>query len=440
MGAVDHEVGTVADKVVVVYDWGAASPWEIATGLAEFNRIEFVVAESDHATAVLPVLRDLGHVVPLREWSATAWGGDSPSAILTFSERMLRTTAELAAALDLPFHSPAVAAGLTDKLRQRERLARAGVETVAHRGVSSLADWPTAVAHVGLPAVLKPTRGEGSRHTHLITDESRGRDIAAALLLDGSGELNLILEEYLQGHGAGPFGDYVSVESVVSRGKVSHLELTGKFALAEPFRETGQFWPACLGAGECEAVTALAEQALLALDVQYGITHTEVKLTAAGPRIIEVNGRLGGHINELASRATGIDVIRLAGRAALGSPVAVEPPPLSGVYFQYNNPAPTEPCRLERVVGRHDVTRVPEIDAYRLYAKPGTELSAGVGTAMLDLICGRAKDHHHMVNVVDDALDRLSFVFSNARGEFTRSAVSLRGPSPSAEVLVSDRL
>ena len=44
----------------------------------------------------------------------------------------------------------------------------------------------------------------------------------------------------------GPYAAYVSVESVAAAGVISHLALTGRFPLAENFRETGFFIPAAL--------------------------------------------------------------------------------------------------------------------------------------------------------------------------------------------------
>ena len=54
----------------------------------------------------------------------------------------------------------------------------------------------------------------------------------------------------------GTYAAYVSVESVVAGGEISHLALTGRFPLAENFRETGFFIPAALDAGEQGEVLA----------------------------------------------------------------------------------------------------------------------------------------------------------------------------------------
>jgi hypothetical protein len=63
----------------------------------------------------------------------------------------------------------------------------------------------------------------------------------------------------------------------------------------------------------------LLQQAHDAIGFGFGITHTEIRLTAAGPKIIEVNGRLGGDlVPYLGLRATGVDTGLNAARVACG--------------------------------------------------------------------------------------------------------------------------
>lgn len=136
----------------------------------------------------------------------------------------------------------------------------------------------------------------------------RDREIGRKLICDLVGqaastgpEPALIVEEYLPGRDDQPLGDYVAVECAVDGGVVA-LAVTGKLRLLPPFRETGQFWPARLPADEREEIIDLAVAALEALDVRTGLAHVEIKLTPAGPRVIEVNGRLGGLQVDLAQR------------------------------------------------------------------------------------------------------------------------------------------
>ena len=118
----------------------------------------------------------------------------------------------------------------------------------------------------------------------------------------------MVLEGYLAddpGWSDDDVAGYVSVESVVAGGVISHLALTGRFELAANFRETGFFIPAALSAAEQDEVLGLASAAIEALGVEIGCLHTEVKFTPEGLRVIEVNGRVGGGVPEMIERAAG---------------------------------------------------------------------------------------------------------------------------------------
>jgi len=61
-------------------------------------------------------------------------------------------------------------------------------------------------------------------------------------------------------------------------------------------------------------VPDLATAATKALRVRTGFLHTEIKVTPSGPRVIEVNGRLGGGLPNLLQQAAGFDLLRALGR------------------------------------------------------------------------------------------------------------------------------
>jgi biotin carboxylase len=66
-------------------------------------------------------------------------------------------------------------------------------------------------------------------------------------------------------------------------------------------------------------LTALITRTHQALDVRTGVTHAEVRLTPSGPRLVELNGRLGGDfIPYLGQLATGVDLTLAAADLALG--------------------------------------------------------------------------------------------------------------------------
>ena len=70
----------------------------------------------------------------------------------------------------------------------------------------------------------------------------------------------------------------------------------------------------------------MASAAIEALDVHSGCLHTEIKLTPEGPRVIEVNGRIGGGVPEMLYRAAGVKIVELTLQLALGESIVINGP------------------------------------------------------------------------------------------------------------------
>ncbi|MEU3259488.1 ATP-grasp domain-containing protein [Streptomyces albidoflavus] len=339
--------------------------------------------------------------------------------VLTFSEGLLPMTAALAAALELPYHDEATVTALTDKWVQRHTLADRGVDAVRSSLVTSREECLTVLAGRDEPVVVKPKRSQSSRDTFLV---GPGEELPAAVR--PTPEQPFVVEEYLRGRDEGEFGDYVSVESLVVGGEPVTLGVTGKFPLLPPFREQGQFVPARLAAADWAAVTRLASDAARALGVERGHVHTEIKLTPAGPKIIEVNGRLGGFMHEVYGRATGQDLVELGLAAACGLPVSpVEARQGGPVHVQYWNLPPRSGGELLAVEGVERLTAEEGVVGHLPRVVPGTVLEPAVTTHFMDIVSGRADDHTGLLTLLDRALPHLRFVYRLADG----STVSYRG-------------
>ncbi|MER6633292.1 ATP-grasp domain-containing protein [Streptomyces sp. NPDC000987] len=416
--------------IAVTYDYGSVNVAEIAMGLGHLGDLVFVGEDSPHTTPLIPLLQDLGEVVRLDrgfDEAADRLAVLAPDAIVSYSDAMLPVTARLAERLGLPYHSVGTASLLTDKSRQRQRLRETGVEDVRSAALTTPGDWAAAVAAVGLPAVLKPVHGQGSRDAHLVTDADAGRALFTALIgsAQPAGTPAFVLEEYLVGRPSDPFGDYVSVETVCTPSGRVPLAVSGKLPQLTPFRETGQVWPSPLPKEEIQQIEDLVDRALDALGVTTGITHTEVKLTADGPRIVEVNGRLGGRINEMCRRALGFDCVELSGRLALGLTAWTPPPPPRGFHFQYIPPAPVEEFTLEEVHGIDAVRALPGVVAYRPTVEPGEHWPTSVMTRPLDTVTGAGGSFEEVFATMERARRLLSYTFTFAGGTRTLTAAEL---------------
>lgn len=411
-------------SIAVVYDQGAVSPTEIVGAMDPAWPLVVVVGPSDHAQRIRPLfLEAAAGLYDLDDPDLlTRLRGHHVTGIVTFSEPMLRATSRLATNLGLPFHDADTVRLLTDKYAQRQRLRAAGVDPTASVVVSDTAEWDGVLRHLGLPVVVKPVSGVSSRNTVLIEDRDGGLARLGQLLSD---EGQVVVEEYLRGVDVpSPFGDYVSVETVVHRGEACHVAITGKLRLAPPFRECGQFWPARLDPATREAVLLTADQAVKALGVQAGILHTEFKLTPHGPRIIEVNGRAGGYIPELAQRAAGLDLVDVAVRIATGAPLDISPADPDRVYFQFTTPGPTGPGRISEVNKRESVADIAGVTGYFPFVRPGLPVG-GFQTHDLDLVIGDVPDHDALAVTVEAVMDNISYQFETDGRQIRRTARDL---------------
>jgi biotin carboxylase len=320
-----------------------------------------------------------------------------PDGITTYLDANMSTYAEVADSLGLPFHSFDSAVALTDKFQQRQVLANAGLPMPKSFAIAlgqSASDLDAIAEEVGWPAVLKPRSAQGSRYTFFVSDRSRLDELLGAL---GPTRPEMVLEEYLADdpdRPSKPYAAYVSVESVASAGVVSHLALTGRFPLAENFRETGFFIPAALSPGDQQAALLLATAAIEALDVHTGCLHTEIKFTPAGPRVIEVNGRVGGGVPEMLYRAAGVKIVEMTLQLALGETLGINGPvSTEQIGYRFFLQPPAMSATVAAIDGIDAVSDHPGVDSITVHQGPGAVLDWKDGT------------RNHIVAVVGSAVD-----------------------------------
>ncbi|MGH9029454.1 MAG: hypothetical protein ACRDV4_07550, partial [Acidimicrobiales bacterium] len=158
---------------------------------------------------------------------------------------------------------------------------------------------------------------------------------------------------------------------------------------------------------ETEAVLDVATRAIDALGIGIGILHTEIKLTPDGPRVLEVNGRIGGSVPEMMSIAVGVDVIEMSFRVALGEKFVFDDLlPTRAVGYLLNPHPPQWARRVVSIEGLDRVGEFPGVKSVFLNRKPGDEVDWRKGTfEHVFLVIGRAVDHAGLLTVkrfIDD--------------------------------------
>jgi argininosuccinate lyase len=209
----------------------------------------------------------------------------------------------------------------TRKDRVRAALAAAGVPDVAHGVAGTWDDARKLASDLGYPLVAKPVDLNSGTGVRRVAGEEELVDAFAAATggaRNSRGQRRadvLLLEQVL-------VGQEVSVETVTWRGETTVLAVTDKSLTAAPaFVESGHMVPARLDDAVTAAAQRLVGDALRAVGIRHGLAHTEVMLTAEGPRIVEINPRQGGNtIFELVRRVTGTHPLEVLVDLALGRP------------------------------------------------------------------------------------------------------------------------
>lgn len=181
------------------------------------------------------------------------------------------------------------------------------------------------------PLIVKPTDRSGSRGVEKIMNPSKlDRAIERAKKEAFSGAA--IIEEYVTGR-------EISVESISFQGKHYILQITDKVTTGAPyFVELEHHQPTTLSPDVQAKVKAIVLKALDALHIQYGASHSELKITEENEiKVIEIGARMGGDFigSNLVKLSTGYDFLEGVIKVAMGEfeePIISENN-CSGVYF-----------------------------------------------------------------------------------------------------------
>lgn len=218
----------------------------------------------------------------------------------------------VAEGLGLTANSVACANVSTDKHLMRERFEQNGDPSPCSMVVGE--GFDLNAFGLRCPLIVKPADRSGSRGITCL-DSFSGFDGAVRRAREESFSKTVLVEEYVEG------SEY-SVEYVSWRGEHHFVALTEKFTTGAPaFIETGHLEPARVDPDVVERVRKVVEHALTGLGVEYGASHSEVKIDAEGnSAIIEIGSRMGGDCigSDLVELSTGYDYVGAVVDIALG--------------------------------------------------------------------------------------------------------------------------
>jgi acetyl esterase/lipase/biotin carboxylase len=343
--------------------------------------------------------------------------GSPPAGVLCWDEVRMRQTAELAAALGLPGGDPEAVGRCRDKHQTRLALAAAGVPQAESALVSSIEEARAAADRIGYPLVLKPRALGASFGVNGVSGADgleAGYAEARGATEDGVPyyEAGVLVEEYLE-------GPEISVETACAAGTTTPLFVARKVSGYPPyFEEVGHHVDGDDPLLRDPQLLDVLDRAHKAVGFVDGVTHTELRLTSDGPKVIEINCRLGGDfIPYLGRKATGIDPGRVAVDIASGRrPEIVQTHSrVAAVQFFY----PERDLTVGEVTVDRDAMS-SSVDMVRVLATPGQRLVLPPG--------GHVTSRHAVAVAVDDTLDACRAALHRAAAGITLRAAD-EGPS-----------
>src|SRR6478735_8795576 len=283
-------------------------------------------------------------------------------ALLSVAEYEVVQTAEVARQLGLPGPDPDAVRVARNKADQRRRWAERGVPIPAFRAVTTAEQAARAAEDIGLPCVVKPVDETSGANVVRCTNVSEVIDAFSTVRSEPTNRRGqarhpeVLVEECLVGF-------EVSVEVLAEAGSVRVLGVTDKLVGGgNRFIELGHSFPTALPAPIRDELEHAAVAATMAVGFDLGIAHVELKYTATGPKLIEINPRPAGD-----------QITELMIRQYLGESVgAIEADPVSGAAIRYVTAAAGV---VDSVTGVEIAAAVPGVCEAVVSVEPGARIN-----------------------------------------------------------------
>jgi S-sulfo-L-cysteine synthase (3-phospho-L-serine-dependent) len=293
--------------------------------------------------------------------------------VLTVSaDRAVPVVAAVAEARGLPGIGVETAHLMTNKIAMRRRLAEAGVSQPRFAAVRTLSETRRAAVEVGFPAVLKPADSGGQRGVFRVESlDDVDAHLHEALAASPGGEA--ILEE---------FADGTELNGIVVARDGEAIPLTLSERLRPPGIGFGVGWmhvyPPTIPSEQLGEAERVAGHAVHALGLRTGIAFPQL-IAADDGRVVVVEcaARVpGGQMADLVRVATGVDIVDIQLRMALGDDLPddlVRPrfsQPLA-VRFLTAEPGPLSTGRVVRIGPLDEVLAFPGVVQAETYLAVG---------------------------------------------------------------------
>lgn len=329
--------------------------------------------------------------------------------IMTLASDMpMQTVALVAEELGLVGISKETALKATNKAFMRDALQDCNVPIPLYHRVNDYQGFLEAVNDIvgrGYKCIVKPADNSGSRGVDLLksqTPENLQKAYDYSKTFSRTGEL--VVEEYME-------GSEVSVETLSINGICHVIQITDKITTSVPyFVEMGHSQPSTLSEKIKEEIAEVAKAANKALGIMDGPSHTEIKVTKDGPKIVELGARLGGDniTTHLVPLSTGVNMVECCIKIALGEAPDLTVKCNKAAAIRYFK---TSCGIVKNIIGIHDAELVPGVKQVSIVHGVGEELKEiKSSTDRAGFVICQADSVVEAVNECEVAIGKVQFI------------------------------
>jgi L-amino acid ligase len=208
-------------------------------------------------------------------------------------------------ALGLPVNDMAFSRARRDKMLMQQALKDAGVRHIPYILTNDVEEAAAWFAQMGGWVVVKPRMSAATEGVSICRTEERLREAFLSVLgsISYFGDRNeqILCEKYIEGR-------ELVVNHVTHNGVhcLAELFMYNKLELNNSAPVYDCVWMVTNITEEIREAVAYTEQALDALGIRYGASHSEVMLSSDGPYLVETNSRMMGHVPTIPSMCKAI--------------------------------------------------------------------------------------------------------------------------------------
>lgn len=299
----------------------------------------------------------------------------------------------------------------TNKAFMRDALKKANVPVPLYyrvKGKDAFVDAVQKVKNAGYKCIVKPADNSGSRGVDLLENDA-DLDKAYEYTVQYSRGGEIVVEEFME-------GPEVSVETLAVDGDVNVIQITDKLTTGAPyFVEMGHSQPSQLSENLRKRVAEVAIAANKAIGIENGPSHTEIKITKDGPKIVELGARLGGDCitTHLVPLSTGVNMVESSICIALGEEPDLKPKWNKGSAIRYFK---TESGIIKKIIGVEKAEKIP-------------------GVKQISIVHGVGET----IGEIKSSVDRVGFVITQAQNAQKAVEIAEKGNS-TISVITEERI